>query len=710
MLLVNKQGINTDMVIETQPSAGSAKPAGGCAGTYMPVDADGKTHPPIQLAGAPAGADNLIASQFKGRAHAPWIAGEGSVSGGRGLTMHFNTNGPSQRGVIAANCDRILWELDPEGLNAAASWVRVRPEGRWNMFVAAGALLGNTAFYLWDTSGASLLWTLLDPDGIAIANNVFASADPLVKNACDYISMAEAGKYYAFSAISEFQSIANEIRIGGEAVAKRLIPLANRTLIEQLVFISQEYKRLPTLGLGTDLPDWGGGAGAFLECQASYQHGVAALQASQVWMLTEAATLLRSTNTSAAGSEEAAGMEAAAGVLLRQLLPQLSRDEQTGGWWHALSPVANGTAAPERVEVRMIHDFLYVGQAIAPNLTAAEHKLMTDFFERELRTPNFARAMSQTDPTANVTGSRRSDHNQWGSWDGWAGGSITALAELGRLDLALEFAQDLSHNLDEGPFGQAHRVFGAGTGREATMARPARKDQSWMAVCSGYIADGIIRGLFGFMPSLETRGTGLTLKQPNEARGFKGTLKHVRYRGGLWTIVADDAGVRATQESGSAVASMKTDDASSTTGPSCASQGIECKVGGGLIRDSKLGLTEAVWVGPETRGIYVGSPSVWKTAAGPVVASHDFFGRSTLGSTVQVLIDRSGKGDNGSIWEPAGNVTGMYWANIFAHPAIPSELLLLGVSSGEPHTKRSIVISRSTDFAATWSKPSVLFP
>ena len=33
--------------------------------------------------------------------------------------------------------------------------------------------------------------------------------------------MAESGKYYAFSAISEFQSIANEVRIGGEATAMR---------------------------------------------------------------------------------------------------------------------------------------------------------------------------------------------------------------------------------------------------------------------------------------------------------------------------------------------------------------------------------------------------------------------------------------------------------------------------------------------------------
>ena len=68
-----------------------------------------------------------------------------------------------------------------------------RPAGPWNLFVAAGALLGNTAFYLWDTSGASLLWTLLDPESMAVANNVFSSTDPLVKNACDYVTLASSG-------------------------------------------------------------------------------------------------------------------------------------------------------------------------------------------------------------------------------------------------------------------------------------------------------------------------------------------------------------------------------------------------------------------------------------------------------------------------------------------------------------------------------------
>ena len=37
------------------------------------------------------------------------------------------------------------------------------------------------AFYLWDTSGMSLLWSMLDREGgLAIANNVFATTNPLV--------------------------------------------------------------------------------------------------------------------------------------------------------------------------------------------------------------------------------------------------------------------------------------------------------------------------------------------------------------------------------------------------------------------------------------------------------------------------------------------------------------------------------------------------
>ena len=554
MMLVNKRGLNTSMQVEEAPSGEPA--AAGCAGTYVALRSTGagtgtgKPSPPFQLHAG--GGDTLEAQQYAGRTAATWSTGSARVvhppstySETRPVILMTYDSGLTDQGTVeeGTNCSRIRWAKD------GSSWVRIRPAGEWNMFVAAGALLGNTAFYLWDTSGASLLWTLLAPTSMATANNVFASADPLVKNACDYVSMATAGKYYAFSPISAFQSIANEIRIGGRAAALRRIPLTNRTLVEQLVFTANEYLRLPAFnGTRFDrMTDFGHSASNFLECQATYLHGVAALQASSVWMLREAAAAVRAAGPAASNRTDAAELEARADALLAQLLPQLQGGAD-GGWWWMLYPAAG---APKRVEGRFVHDFLYVGQAIADDLSAVQRGGMSGFFNRELRTPNFVRAMSQRDPSASSTGSRRADHNQWGSWDGWAGGSITALANLGDLDSALSFARSLGANLGGGPFGQAHRVFGAGEGAAGEMARPSRKDQSWMAVCSGYIADGIIRGLFGFQPEVLQQGGGGAaprLRAVAAARGFEGELKHVRYNGRMYTISAGAGGVSAEEE------------------------------------------------------------------------------------------------------------------------------------------------------------------
>jgi len=154
-------------------------------------------------------------------------------------------------------------------------------------------------------------------------------------------------------------------------------------------------------------------------------------------------------------------------------------------------------------------------------------------------------------------------------------------------------------------------------------------------------------------------------------------------------------------------------------GPPCSEFGIECRTGRGSIDDSILNLTEVVWVGPEFKQIFVGSPSIWRIpGSGELVASHDFF-FETLNDTVQVFIDRTGKGDAaaGAVWENAGNVSGMYWANLFSPPAdttskpnTQAPLYLLGVSGADRSSSRSIVISRSDDKGMSWTDPSVLLP
>ena len=94
----------------------------------------------------------------------------------------------------------------------------------------------------------------------------------------------------------------------------------------------------------------------------------------------------------------------------------------------------------------------------------------------------------------------------------------------------------------------------------------------------------------------------------------------------------------------------------------CADAGVRCLAGRGVIEDSELELTEVVWVGPESRQVYVGSPTVWKTANGSCIAAHDFFGKTTIADTVQVFADPTGHcAGHSSGWEYVGNVTGMYW-------------------------------------------------
>lgn len=375
MMLAHKRGLNYDYTVSAPTAVSQPKPlarsaAGGfpatvaaaasCRGLYVAIHPGDErqnhgsiTSAPFQLLApkAHSRAGGFVARQFYGRINYSWRSADATGALEK-VSIEFD-NGKRDTGAVLGDCHEIIW-------TSGSRWTRIRPDGAWNMFVSAGALLGNTAFYLWDTSGASLLWALLDPDGLRVANDIFASADPLLKNACDYITMAETGKYYAFSPVSAFMALANELRVGGPSVARRRMALSNRSVAEQLAATALVYNRLPTFD-GTSLPDWGGGSSAFLECEQTYSHGVAALQASEVWMLREAAAVLRAAAVPDANSSAVvARMEAAASTLLAEMMPQLRLDKSSklggkhsrdDGWWWMLHPKGPLNHTPVQVEV-----------------------------------------------------------------------------------------------------------------------------------------------------------------------------------------------------------------------------------------------------------------------------------------------------------------------------------------------------------------------
>jgi hypothetical protein len=127
-------------------------------------------------------------------------------------------------------------------------------------------------------------------------------------------------------------------------------------------------------------------------------------------------------------------------------------------------------------------------------------------------------------------------------------------------------------------------------------------------------------------------------------------------------------------------------------------------------------LTEVVWVGPECLEVFVGSPAVHKLpGGGGWLFAHDFFGSSIrlrgLNNTVQVLHSA----DEGASWQYRGNVSGIYWANLFSHGGAT---YLMGTHGDDFHVVSPpntaamkggpVTISKSTDSGTTWTVPSVI--
>eukprot|EP00038_Savillea_parva_P021087 m.33293 g.33293 ORF g.33293 m.33293 type:complete len:508 (+) comp5005_c0_seq1:99-1622(+) len=152
--------------------------------------------------------------------------------------------------------------------------------------------------------------------------------------------------------------------------------------------------------------------------------------------------------------------------------------------------------------------------------------------------------------------------------------------------------------------------------------------------------------------------------------------------------------------------------------PVTSAETIQTCSGRGMIEDSTLGLTEAVWVGPESKHVYVGSPTILKVpmpgGTARWLVAHDFFGASTLNATVQVLGTDSSPSPAccPAEFQLLSTVQPMYWANLFAPPgAAPGEAYIMGTSGGKSSTERcqDVVIAKTTDGGATWTESSVLF-
>jgi hypothetical protein len=159
---------------------------------------------------------------------------------------------------------------------------------------------------------------------------------------------------------------------------------------------------------------------------------------------------------------------------------------------------AAGQPDGTRLPVRHCYDFSIVGTAITEDLPEQVRGEMVEFFQRELQTENWMRALSPWDPDASY--SVRPDHQWNGAYPAWPADAGRAVVALGAPEVALAWIDGLARSTNQGPTGQAHFVEEAlpginGGARKAPPQLPYIND--WSCSSSGAWVQFVIEGLFG---------------------------------------------------------------------------------------------------------------------------------------------------------------------------------------------------------------------
>ncbi|HET6293743.1 MAG TPA: hypothetical protein VFG33_10215 [Kribbella sp.] len=347
-----------------------------------------------------------------------------------------------------------------------------------------------TTTFIWDYSLSSLTHALLDPVPMRRHIEHWIDLDTHAHFGTEWLTGAPVGQWYSVNDFAMTRLVRDYVRFTGDEeflAVQAGRDAARKPVGEHLLDWATAWR-----GLREDhaLADYGG-IDNLLECVSSYVHEVASFNAANVWCLRVAAEVAERS-----GSTDRA-------ELLRK-----EADEQAGhvnelyvegaGFWHARQP--DGTLLP----VRHCYDFNIIGTTMAADLSEIQRTEMVEFFQRELQTPNWMRALSPYD--ADAAFSVRPDHQWNGAYPAWPADAARALFAMGRGDVALDWLPGLAKTANQGPCGQAHFVEEAvpamaGGARKAPAQFPYLID--WACSSSGAWVSLVLEGVFGLEIDLD---------------------------------------------------------------------------------------------------------------------------------------------------------------------------------------------------------------
>lgn len=435
---------------------------------------------------------------------------------------HFSGSLP-----VLLTTDTRLREIYYRSILTLLTLERTDLAGSDRVFITQGERArGRVSF--WETSLWPTLFALLEPRAMRGQLDLMLQCDPRRGGTIDMATGRQEGRWRATNDYALFRLARGYLAVTGDApfLAR---PVGGRPALERIADLAAGWRGLLARP-GDALADYGTAAG-LLECVPTYEHRVASLNGASVWMMRELAALRERRGEAAPAAE----LRAAADRLAQAVLGLYAPGQ---GVWNAQD------GARRRTAVRHAIDYALVGDCLRTDLSDTMKGEMFEFVKKELMTSQWMRALSLEDPAAER--SDRPDNGPLGAADAWPALTATAMAELGEWARAIAFLRQIHSVLGEGPFAQAHELYGPRRFELASSVRIAERGGCLRECASGgAYAEAILTTIFGFRPEW---GGEVRLFEPAAGRGFEGELRHVRRGKDYYTILSGMQGLRLVKE------------------------------------------------------------------------------------------------------------------------------------------------------------------
>lgn len=342
-----------------------------------------------------------------------------------------------------------------------------------------------TTTFIWDYSLSSLVHALLDPAVMRRQIAHWVGLDIDRHFGTEWLTGGPVGYWYSVNHYAMTRLVRDYVaHTGDTAFLDEVLTTPDGRALPLREHVRSWARAWHRIRTSSGLADYGE-VDNLLECVSSYVHEVASLNAANVWCLRTAAELA-DLEGDAAGAAE---LRAEADDLVARVRALRVPGE---GFFHARQP--DGSLTP----TRHCYDFATVGTTVADDLDAETRDAMVAFFDTELRTPSWMRALSPLDEDAGW--SLRADHQWNGAYPAWPPDSARAAIALGHPEVVVDWLPGLARSANQGPPGQAHFVEEAaptveGGARKTPPQFPYLID--WSCSSAGAWVELVVGGIFG---------------------------------------------------------------------------------------------------------------------------------------------------------------------------------------------------------------------